>query len=269
MKRKLQHLELSSKSISYHYIDNYLLNAVDPITINLIGCGGTGSNLLTKLAILNHALVNIGHRGLRVIAWDKDVVTASNRCRQLFFENDIGKLKSEILINRINLAFGTDWRSCAHNFNKTVHKSYSANIFITCTDTISSRLDILHFLTKKRFTYEHANNKPIYWLDIGNSLNKGQVILSTVKKIIQPNKKDKSTLRNVFDFFPELLSGIEDNNTPSCSIAQALENQDLFINSFMADYAAQLLWTMFRFGRIKYQGIYINLETLNTNPIPV
>lgn len=30
-----------------HYIDNYLINPQHPVTVNLIGAGGTGSQVLT------------------------------------------------------------------------------------------------------------------------------------------------------------------------------------------------------------------------------
>ena len=33
-----------------HYIDNYLINPQHPVTVNLIGAGGTGSQVLTCLA---------------------------------------------------------------------------------------------------------------------------------------------------------------------------------------------------------------------------
>ena len=33
-----------------HYIDNYLINPQHPVTVNLIGAGGTGSQVLTGLA---------------------------------------------------------------------------------------------------------------------------------------------------------------------------------------------------------------------------
>ena len=35
-----------------HYIDNYLVNPQHPVTVNLIGAGGTGSQVLTCLARL-------------------------------------------------------------------------------------------------------------------------------------------------------------------------------------------------------------------------
>ena len=39
-----------------HYIDNYLVNPQHPVTVNLIGAGGTGSQVLTCLARLDTAL---------------------------------------------------------------------------------------------------------------------------------------------------------------------------------------------------------------------
>ncbi len=37
-----------------HYIDNYLINPQHPVTVNLIGAGGTGSQVLTGLARLDN-----------------------------------------------------------------------------------------------------------------------------------------------------------------------------------------------------------------------
>mgnify|MGYP006977836843 CR=1 FL=1 len=44
-----------------HYIDNYLINPQHPVTVNLIGAGGTGSQVLTCLARLDTALRGLGH----------------------------------------------------------------------------------------------------------------------------------------------------------------------------------------------------------------
>ena len=39
-----------------HYTDNYLMSPQHPVTVNLIGAGGTGSQVLTCLARLDAAL---------------------------------------------------------------------------------------------------------------------------------------------------------------------------------------------------------------------
>ena len=44
-----------------HYTDQYLINPRHPITVNLVGCGGTGSQVLTKLALLHSTLRKLNH----------------------------------------------------------------------------------------------------------------------------------------------------------------------------------------------------------------
>lgn len=56
---------------------------------------------------------------------------------------------------------------------------------------------------------------------------------------------------------------------PSCSLAEALSKQDLFINSTLAQLGYNILWKMFRNGMIEHQGLFLNLETLKVNPIGV
>lgn len=61
----------------------------------------------------------------------------------------------------------------------------------------------------------------------------------------------------------------EKDSGPSCSLAEALERQDLYINSILAQVGCDILWRMFKEGRTLYRGAYINLNTLRVNPIPV
>ena len=56
---------------------------------------------------------------------------------------------------------------------------------------------------------------------------------------------------------------------PSCSLAEALEKQDLFINSTLAQLGCNILWKMFRHGMIVHHGLYLNLNTMKVNPIMV
>ena len=61
----------------------------------------------------------------------------------------------------------------------------------------------------------------------------------------------------------------EKESGPSCSLAEALEKQDLFINSTLAHIGCDLLWRMFKEGKTLYRGAYVNLETLKVTAIPV
>ena len=59
----------------------------------------------------------------------------------------------------------------------------------------------------------------------------------------------------------------EEDSGPSCSLAEALEKQDLFINSTLAQLGCNILWKMFRNGMIEHHGLFLNLGTMKVNPV--
>lgn len=61
-----------------HFTDKSLLQPANPIGVNLIGAGGTGSQMLTALARINHALTALGHPGLSLRVFDEDRVERPN-----------------------------------------------------------------------------------------------------------------------------------------------------------------------------------------------
>jgi PRTRC genetic system ThiF family protein len=250
-----------------HYTDNYLLNPPHLITVNLIGLGGTGSQVLTNLARMNEALISFGHPGMHVYSWDGDRVSSANIGRQLFSSADIGLNKAMVLTGRINRFFGYSWEAKPHNFKG----QRRANITISCVDTASARVEIAATFKDVRNSDEPTlKNK--YWLDLGNDKKTGQAVLGTVcDKIVQPKGQYQTSrrLRNVIELFPALKKMIEKDEGPSCSLAQAINRQDLFINSTLAQFGTNLLWKLFREGMIKYHGCYVNLDSFIVNPIKI
>ena len=74
----------------------------------------------------------------------------------------------------------------------------------------------------------------------------------------------------VTDEFKDLLLASEStDNTPSCSLAEALAKQDLFINSSLANLGASLLWQLFREGMIFNRGFFLNLKEFRTLPLKI
>ena len=71
-----------------HYTDRYLLNPHHPVTVFVIGAGGTGSQVATNLARMSIALQALGHPGLHLTVFDPDTVTEANIGRQLFSESE-------------------------------------------------------------------------------------------------------------------------------------------------------------------------------------
>lgn len=259
-----------------HFTDNYLLNPTNPISVNLIGAGGTGSKVLTALMEINESLMALGHAGLQVHLWDDDIITTANLGRQRFFESETGLYKSVALINRINRCIGTNWKAETQKFEKDkfgrLPENTKAIITITCVDNVKSRFGVAEIL--KEISYrKNYRDDPKYWLDFGNSQDTGQVILSTIGEIKQPNSQKYQTVASlpfVTDEFGELLKQSEqEDNTPSCSLAEALEKQDLFINSSLTQMGCSLLWGLFRNGMTPYKGFFHNLKDFTTHPIKV
>lgn len=258
-----------------HFVDNYLLNPTNPILVNLIGAGGTGSQVLTALARMNHALTELNHAGLSVRLWDDDVITEANLGRQLFAESELGLHKSVALINRTNRFFGTDWKAEIQKFEKdylnNLPENANATIYISCVDNVQSRFEIAEMLNELKIDKGYYRNQSKYWMDFGNSRFTGQVLLSTIGNIRQPNSEKYETVESlpfVTEEFGELLKQSEtEDDTPSCSLAEALEKQDLFINSTLAQMGSSLLWNLFRNGLTENRGFFLNLKEFRTQPI--
>lgn len=244
-----------------HRTHSYLLSPVHPVTVDLIGLGGTGSQVLTGLARISKSLLQLGHPGLHVNAWDPDRVSNANIGRQLFSASDLGENKAVVLITRVNRFYGFSW-----NANPCKYKgNTSSNLLITCVDTAKARLDIARNL--KKIITRQPYERNYYWLDIGNLQKTGQCILGS--SFSRDGGVRQRQLKNVVRFFPQLKRIKEEKQGPSCSLAEALEKQDLFINSTLAQFGCAMIWKLIREGCIRYQGCYLNLETLSVNPIKV
>jgi PRTRC genetic system ThiF family protein len=255
-----------------HIVGKEILQPYNPVTVNIIGAGGTGSQVLTALARMSQALTALNHPGLMVRVFDDDVVTKANLGRQLFTTTELGLPKSVALINRINRFFGTNWKAVTERYDKTYDGS-GATITIGCVDTVQARIEIAQVLKKLNYKMNNSRSQPLYYMDFGNSRETGQVILSTIGKISQPVSKQfrtVETLPMVTDEFGELLLASEGtDNTPSCSLAEALTKQDLFINSALANVGASLLWQLFREGMLFNRGFFLNLKEFKTQPLKV
>jgi PRTRC genetic system ThiF family protein len=247
-----------------HFTDAYLLNPSHQVTVNLVGCGGTGSQVLTALARISHTLAALGHPGLHITAYDPDTVTEANLGRQLFSVSDAGLNKAIVLTSRVNRFFSTGWEAVPDFYDNR-----PANILITCTDTVKSRLEIAEALLQEQNGRHNDFEKPLYWMDFGNTQNAGQVILGTFGKIPQP-KSEKylpvGKLPCITERF-DLTKVNEKESGPSCSLAEAIERQDLFINSTLANIGAKLLWKLFREGMTNQAGVFLNMDTMKMNPV--
>lgn len=241
-----------------HYLPAYMLQ--EKVQIALVGCGGNGSQMLTGLARLNHALVALGHPGFDVYAFDPDVVSEANMGRQMFGAFDVGSPKAHVLVNRINAFFGLAWHS---HYGYYEDESSAFDMMIVCVDSARARRDIQHHI---------RNFRAHYLMDLGNRAADGQVLLGEIRKSHDHSKfaADHVPLASPYEILPELVdTSVPEDDTPSCGLAEALERQELFVNQSVVTPALSILWELFRYGRITWHGAFVNLRTGTMRPMPV
>ncbi len=275
--------------IARHCIPSSILR--DEVSIILAGCGGTGSRILPGLAQIDFALKALGHPGFSVMVFDGDSVSEANVGRQLFYPPDIGRNKADVMVNRVNACYGLSWRSVPMmlnqksidtifsgrstsldslaNYTHTAYRpetSFSSDFVITAVDQVPARRDILKIVHHK------------YALDVGNTRNSCQVVLGTSKhmgyaydgngNLLYPDSVD--FLPGIFDLYPTIDKAEKKAyQGPSCSVADALKKQDLFINSWAAMTVNELLWEILQHPFITRHGAFLNLETSSMRPLPV
>lgn len=164
---------LPTEKTRVHFTDNYLINPTNPIEVNLIGGGGTGSKVLTALVEMNYSLIELGHAGLFIRLWDDDIVTQANLGRQRFAECEVGLYKSVALINRANRWSGTNWKAETTKFERTslgkLPKHASATLFISCVDSVKARFEIAD-MHKELSNDSFNRHKVKYSIDYGNNV---------------------------------------------------------------------------------------------------
>lgn len=255
-----------------HFIPKSLLNPSNPISINVIGSGGTGSHVLHGLARLDFALVATGRAGFCVNVFDPDDIETPNLGRAELNAAYLGMNKAQALVSHINRCYETNWKGFAERFIPSRGKTderHIANLTVGCVDSAASRLEIFRFLSGIAETRGNQRDEPYYYLDLGNSKYTGQIILSTVQSVVQPGSKKfepKGDLSFPEEEFSEQLAD-DLGNHPSCSLTEALAKQSLFINSSLANLAGALLDQMLNQGYTLNRGLFLNLETFKTQPI--
>lgn len=227
-----------------------LLN--NKITIELVGCGGTGSFIMGELSLLQELLTRLGHPGLKVTAWDGSVVREANLGRQRFRVHDLGSQKSHALISAENNYNGFAWVS-KDDFNPETsmpHSYGSPVIVITAVDVPSLRRRLGEKLSSR-------STESYIWIDAGNDHQTGQVILGG------------AGLPNAYDLFKDQYANMDDDTKKSCSSEEALAKQDFGVNATAARIVGQLLWKMLRHGGLNEHGAFFDVSSLNISPMPI
>lgn len=238
------------------------------VRILVVGCGGTGSAILGGLPYLHQALIAWGHPGgLQVTVIDGETVSAVNCVRQPFGRSEIGMNKAIVLVSRINLFWGYRWQAIPQVMTPQPLTPSNAgyceehlrpDIVIGCVDTRAARLAI----AKSVAGLSGAG----YWLDLGNHSSGGQFVLGEPQNV--RNKRSRLRLRTAAELYGELVdSDLDDDHEPSCSAIEALDRQEPYVNSCLAQHALALLARLFRYGQISHHGGFVDVAGARCVPL--
>lgn len=229
------------------------------LKVCLVGCGGTGGEVLDVLVRLHGGIQAMGHSGLRVTAIDPDFVEPHNCVRQRFHDpQDVGCAKSITLIHRANVFHGLDWHAERRYFEQDDAADY--DLVIGATDSAAFRVALGQSAqSSERQDTKHQR----LWLDFGNGATEGQCVLGHLAA-----PEDIDWLPNVFDLYPDLIIA-RDDDAPSCSAVEALREQDLLVNTVLARMGMNLIWQLLTNGFIANHGCRIDVSTLTSSPLQI
>ena len=228
------------------------------VRIALIGAGGTGSQVADMLASMDTTLRRLGNPGLDVTIYDGDTVSASNVGRSRFCAPDVGLPKSNVLVHRLNLFYGVGYSAVPRHFEKRDLGHLRYDLIVTCTDKAAFRVNLSRWGRDAKHTL---------WLDTGNRAVDGQCVLGHLGQGIA------GRIPNVVDLYRAELTGTAgasaDQDQPSCSTAEAVARQEWSVNRVSAMVASDLLWTLFRQGRLSHHGAHFRVSPMQVTPLPI
>jgi len=253
---------MSKKRI--HLINSAISARVHPISITVIGAGGNGSFFLQELARMEIAYRELYGNTFHVTCYDSDKVEGHNLGRQLFFEPDIGHNKANIMISRINLTYGFDWESRPKKWFKK--DNLDSNFVIGCVDNIKTRKAIIDCFDNSGMG-AMENRRNIYYIDIGNMADFGQVIMGT-QKYNESHNCDFHHLMHFGEYYDiDKMDDKKDKETPSCSMADSISSQGLFTNRIAATLAASMMWDLLKNEYVDYHGYFFNMSQGKVNKL--
>lgn len=156
------------------------------LTLILVGLGGTGSFLARHVTCMA-ALLREAGKEVQLTFIDPDRVDAGNIPRQNFCPAEIGRYKAEALAARYSRDFGVEIACIPSPFApEMVEIGWDTlTVLIGCVDNALARVALDATLLKnERGAYSHASRVPrIWWLDLGNGLDYGQVLLGSTTNV--------------------------------------------------------------------------------------
>lgn len=247
----------------------FTLQAQD-IALWLVGAGGTGSFLARHMSRLAWLLQTQHRKQVSVTFVDHDVVEPANVLRQDFCQPEIGLPKARALALRYTAAFGIEIQTILERFHRdmlvrTQNSWKTLTIICGAVDNAQARQAIAEALQGNARGYTQEVPQ-IWYLDCGNALEAGQVLLGSTN--------NREELADAFKLpgycrklpspimqHPELLVPLPEElteHTLSCEQLLLANAQSLMVNQQVAAYAAEMLYELLVTQRLKRFATYFH-----------
>lgn len=215
----------------------------------LVGAGGTGA----RVAALLPKILNAGD-SVHVV--DHDVVEPRNLIRQHFVHEDVGKTKAAVVAARLKRAVTPVLRDHVE-VHAMPEKFKQTTLTEIVPQTRGKRVVVLGCVDNHvaRSAIHAARGRLHVWLDSGNLLQHGQIILAAVRASVvvskgwwyqsgqaygDPDHPFELVVDNVSQFAPELLQAQKADDGPECA-AVVLDSQTAAANQMAAGVMFSLL----------------------------
>lgn len=227
----------------------------------LVGCGGNGSHMADYISSAGIALSQQG-KEVDLAFVDPDSIEVGNIPRQRFSMAEVSLNKAEQLALRYGGFRGIKITTYPQMFDHGLFNYYwnTVTIIVGCTDNGPARQEIA-----KALETNQTNEVPrVWWLDLGNNHQSGQVILGSA-----PTREQLSlafslegkclTLPSPALVHPDLLEA-EPDADPQLGCAElALRHQQLdSVNRVCAGWAASYLDQLLK-GTLKTWATYFDV----------
>ena len=254
------------QTLSIDPASRFLIPADAPISILLVGCGGTGSHIAQSLARLAYHVRERGGPALSLTFLDGDTVEPKNVGRQLFSLADVGRNKAQVLATRLSAVFGLRISAIPEMLTNQVGGfADEYGVVVGAVDGPEGRRAIEHLLAWEGWRL---------WLDAGNERHDGQVAVG--------NATTPGRLANAFTLpgvcsalpapsltYPDLLADAPPEPVAACADAMLADAQSLMVNQAMASVVGQYLYQIVIGRQLTTFATSIDLGSLSMRSQPI
>lgn len=226
-----------------------------PVTIVIIGAGGTGGYVIPHL----YRIAFASNRRCRIIIADGDIVEEKNLVRQNFAECDIGENKAQVMAERYSEVFGIETEYIP-DFIENEERLYGLFRFHGWDDD-PKPIGILIGAVDNNSSRVMCNNvfnrlKDIIYIDSGNGEYTGQVVCGV-------KMSGRIISKPVARVYPDILTDTEKFPSElSCAERSVSAPQTIAANIFASTAISSMLYNLLIEGNLKNNRLTFSARKL-------